>query len=203
MSMTSFDLRRWAHSTVLFATLGAVAYAAAGASQAGYVPERFTAQAVNRGETTATPSRVELRVDRWSTDGEKTRLARTLREGGDDAFVSALETLEPLGQIRAPMTFPVEVRYAWQDPLPDGGRRVILIADRAVMVWREAMHLRGTERFTVIELRLPPDGEGEGKIAIGSRVGVNRSRDVVELTDYDAEPLRLIDVRATPARVTT
>ena len=68
--MTTFDLRRWAHSTVFFATLGAVAYAAAGASQSGYVPERFTAQAVNRGETTATPSRVELRVDRWSTDVE-------------------------------------------------------------------------------------------------------------------------------------
>jgi hypothetical protein len=56
----------------------------------------------------------------------------------------------------------------------------------------QALH----DAFTVIELRVPLDGEGEGKVAIGSNIHVNRSLDLIELEDYDSEPVRLIEVRA-------
>ena len=85
---------------------------------------------------------------------------------------------------------------AWQEPLEDGGRRIISITDRPMVVWKEAMQQQVmNDAFTVIELRLPADSEGEGKVAIGSNIHVNRSLDLIELKDYDIEPVRQTDVR--------
>ena len=65
-----------------------------------------------------------------------------------------------------------------------------------MVVWKEAMQQQlMNDAFTVIELRLTADGEGEGKVAIGSNIHVNRSLDLIELGDYDTEPVRLTDVR--------
>jgi hypothetical protein len=205
MSMTIFDLRRWGHSGILLATLGALAYAAADSPPGQYVPERFAAVAVDLEETTSAPSIVivELSVNRWSSEAEKTRLARTLLDRGEDAFVAALDKLEPVGDIRAALTFALDVRFAWQEPLPDGGRRIVLVADGAVTLWWPTRHRRGVERFTVIELRLPEVGEGEGKVTGSAGVVVNRSLDLIELADYEAQPVRLTDVRTNPARTTT
>ena len=178
-----------------------MAFAAADSQPAQYVPERFTAVAVNVGEPS--PSIVELAVNRWSSEAEKTRLARTLLDRGEDAFVAAVDELEPVGGVRAALTFAVDVRFAWQEPLPDGGRRIVVVADGAAAGWWATLPRGGAERFTVIELRLPEVGEGEGKVAAGGGVAVDRSLDLIEVADYDAQPRRLTDVRANPARTTT
>jgi hypothetical protein len=62
------------------------------------------------------------------------------------------------------------LHYAAQDPLPDGGRRIVLATDRPIRFW-EAWHQSRTldYPFTVIELRMDSDGTGEGKLALASR----------------------------------
>ena len=81
--------------------------------------------------------------------------------------------------------------------MDDGGRRIILIADRPMVVWKTAMHLTSMENtFTVVEIRLNAEGEGEGKVAIEKNIIVNRSLDLIELEQYDTEPVRLAYVRA-------
>jgi hypothetical protein len=52
------------------------------------------------------------------------------------------------------------------------------------------MQLEGTEEmFTVLELRLAPTGEGEGRVAIGANIGVDRScplcRTFPQATEFD------------------
>jgi hypothetical protein len=123
-----------------------------------------------------------------------------LLERGPEALLKALRQADPVGAIRTPMTFADDVVFAWQEPQVDGGRRIILITDRPMIVWQESMHVLGDEElFTVIELRIGANGEGEGRVAIGSNIAVDRSLDLIQLKDYDAEPVRLIDVRATRA----
>jgi len=172
-------------------------------AQTGCAPEDFSAWAVNRGPNVFfLSSIVEIHLDRWSTEREKDRFARTLLDRGPAVLLQALRDAAPVGAIRNPLTVPDDVLFAWQEPVVDGGRRIILITDRPMLLWKESMQVRGTEdAFTVIELRLDPNGEGEGKAAIGPNIGVDRSLDLIELTDYAGEPLRLVEVR--PKRTTS
>ena len=111
-------------------------------------------------------------------------------------MLSALRAVSRVGEITTPNTFPYHLQFAWQERLGDGGQRIILIADRPMSVWKEAMPVQPLDdTFTVIEIRfIGVRVDGEGKVAIGSNITVNRSLDLVELKEYDIEPVRLIDV---------
>jgi hypothetical protein len=166
-------------------------------AQTGCAPEDFTAWATNRGSNELfVTSAVDIHLVRWSTEREKDRFARLLLERGPEGLLKVLRQADPIGAIRTPITFADDVIFAWQDPQPDGTRRIILITDRPMVVWQESMRvLGGEELFTVIELRIGANGEGEGKVAIGSNIAVDRSLDLIQLKDYATEPVRLIDVR--------
>ena len=197
MALTIQQVRRRVTVAAVAAVAGLSLAGTSGSAQTGCVPEDFTAWAVNRGPSAFfLTSAVDMHIARWSTEREKDRFARTLLDRGPDALLKALRDAAPVGAIRTPLTLPDDLLFAWQEPLVDGGRRIILITDRPMVVWKEAMQVQGTEdTFTVLEIRLTPNGEGEGKVAIGSNIGVDRSLDLIELKDYDAEPVRLIDVR--------
>jgi hypothetical protein len=166
-------------------------------AQTGLVPEVFTAMAVNRPESSIfLASSVEIDVRRWSTEVEKDRFARTLLDRGCIALSDALRTAPIVGAIRSPVTMPYELQFAWQEPEPDGGRRIIVVAGRAMAIWKDPMRLDPPpETFTVVEIRLNADDEGEGKVATGCDIVVNRSLDLIELGEYDSEPVRLAHVR--------
>jgi hypothetical protein len=198
-------IHRLVRRATLIATGVAAAVVLAGATtsaQTGCVPEDFTAWAVNRGPSALyMSSAVDIHVARWSTEREKDRLARTLLDRGAKALLEALRRADPVGAIRTPMTLTDDIMFAWQELQADGTRQIILITDRPMVVWQESMHVIGNEElFTVVELRIGANGGGEGKVAIGSNITVDRSLDLIQLDDYDAEPVRLIDVQI---RVTT
>lgn len=195
----TFDIhdvvRRAAPATL--ALIAAVSLGAAASPQTGCLPEDFSAWAVNRGASAfVLSSAVDIHIARWSTEREKDRFARTLLGHGPGALLQTLREALPVGAIRTPFTAD-DLLFAWQEPEVDGGRRIILITDRPMVVWKEAMQVQGTEElFTVLEIRLTANDEGEGKAAIGSNIGVDRSLDLIQLQDYGSEPVRLIDVRA-------
>jgi hypothetical protein len=187
--------------TAIIAACASVAVLSVGAwrvqAQTGFVPEAFIATAVNRGEPTIFPaSSVDIDVQRWSTEVEKDRFARTLLDRGCIALFSALQAAPSVGAIRTPATLPYELRFAWQEPVEDGGRRIILVTGRALGIWKDAMQLDPpAETFTVVEIRLNADDEGEGKVATACGIVVNRSLDLIELGNYASEPVRLAHVR--------
>jgi hypothetical protein len=166
-------------------------------AQTGCAPEGFIAWAANRGPSVlflTTP--VDIQIERWSNEREKDVFVRTLLERGPDAFLTTLRQPDSVGTIRTPLTVVDDIIFAWQEQQLDGGRRIILVTDRPMVLWRESMQIVGGEDlFTVLELRIAMNGEGEGKVAIGSNISVDRSRDMIQLKNYEGEPVRLIYVQ--------
>ncbi len=175
----------------------------AGADQSGCASESFTGAAVNRFDAdVAAGLRIDIYVANWTVEREKDRLVRVLAEHGEAAFANALRDAGmPLGEIRAVGRLPSPLRFAWQERLDDGGRRLLLITDRTLAYWTDLIRPAGAaDAFTLIEIRIPLGCEGEGKVGSARDVRVNRSLGLMELSAYDAAPVRLANVitRCTP-----
>lgn len=184
-------------ASVLLLALVCVTASTSIRAQSGSAPEAFTAVAINTGMYHR-PGLwlVDIRVSRWSSEREKDRLTHTLFDRGPNALLGAVVDSSSVGTIRTPNTLAYDLRFAWQEPLPDGGRRIFLLTDRPIGFWEATWQPRSIDYpFTFIEIRLNADGEGEGKLSIATKISVNRSLDLIELEDYDTQPVRLADVR--------
>jgi hypothetical protein len=156
--------------------------------------EEFSAIAVNMAPgTTASSTPVEITIERWTSDAERDRLMTVLKEKGPDELLKVLQKEPKVGSIRTRESLAYDLRYARQLPGQDGGRRIVLGTDRPIG-FLEAQEGGQTldYRFTLIELRVGPDGKGEGKLSIAARPEFNDHVLVIE--DYAAEPVRLQNV---------
>lgn len=157
--------------------------------------EEFSAIAVNMAPgTTATTTPVEITIERWTSDAERDRLMTVLKEKGPDELLKVLQNEPKVGSIRTRESLAYDLRYARQLPGQDGGRRIVLGTDRPIgFLEAQAGGQTLDYRFTLIELRVGPDGKGEGKLSIAARPEFNDHVLVIE--DYAAEPVRLQDVQ--------
>ena len=160
--------------------------------------ETFTALAVTLGSSrrpTAT-SHVKITVDRWSTEDERRRLVSAFTESGDDALLKELRRLKPLGRISTPDSIGYDLRYAHQMPLASGGRRIIIATDRPMSYWESTQRPRSFDYpYTFIEMRIGPDGKGQGKMTVATKVNVFGA-DAIELENYDMTPVQLSEIRS-------
>ena len=158
--------------------------------------ERFTGFAINMnsGPSTAT---VDFTIERWSTDAERQRLLAIIAEHKDptDPLLKALQKMPKVGYIRTPQTLAWDLRYAYQVPLDEGGRRVVLATDRPIG-FREARNQDRTMDypFTIIEVRLNDKGEGEGKIQFGTKIFKDKKGNLV-IENYAQQPVRFNNIK--------
>jgi hypothetical protein len=165
-------------------------------AQAGSMPEAFTAVAIDLADGPAR-SNVDIRINRWSSESEKTRFARLLLDRGPEALLAELRDTPSVGTIRSPGSLPWDLRFAWQERTPDGGRRVLILTDRPIDWWEIVLGSPSLEYpFSLIELRLSVDSDGDGTLSVAARITVDRSLDLIELENYEGEPIRLTDVRS-------
>lgn len=159
--------------------------------------ETFTAFAVDMGgpRRRSGTSHVKITIDRWSSEAERRQLVSTFTESGTDAFLREMQKLKPLGRVSTPDSIGYDLHYAHQVPLASGGRRIFIATDRPISYWESVNRPRSIDYpYTVIEMRIGPDGKGQGKMNVATRV--NAFGDTIELENYDFTPVHLTNIRA-------
>ena len=157
-------------------------------------PERYTATAININNGVA--GTIDIAVDRWSTDTQRDKLIDVMLKQGPGKLLDALQDEKPVGHFGAPGNLGWDLRFARKVPLPDGGERVVLVTDRRIG-FREAVNQpRSIDYpFTVIEVRLNKDGEGEGKMSLATKVILDKEHNMITLENYDIQPVQLTTVK--------
>ncbi|RPH39535.1 MAG: hypothetical protein EHM91_12230 [Planctomycetota bacterium] len=160
------------------------------------VPQRFVALAANLSSVSIgdRARTIQIDISRWSTDGERDRLLATLKQKGEDALLDALQDTPKVGRIRTPDSIGYDLHFASHQPWGDGGRRIFIATDRPIGFWEAANRPRSSEYpFTLIEMRLKPDGTGEGKLTVAAKVTIEA--DTLVLENYAHQPVLLTSVK--------
>jgi hypothetical protein len=170
---------------------------ASSSARAYSAPERYTAFAVDMGfpgRTTAGP--VEFVIERYSTDEERDRLMAVVLENGPEKLLDALQSLPRIGYFRTPNSLGYDIRFARKYKGEDGGDVLTMMTDRYIGFWEAANRPRTVDYpFTLIEIRIGPDGKGEGKMSIATKVTYDKKNNTVVLEDYKSQPVILNQVK--------
>ncbi len=175
-------------------------FAHLGARQEGQsagVKERFTALVANMsGFGPPTSETVQIGIERWSTDAEREELRTELVENGQEGLLRTLRKLPRVGYIRTLSSIGWDLHYA-SEVRTGRSRRILIATDRPISFWEASNRPRTIDYpFTLIELRIGPKGEGEGKMTIATKVTWNARDRVVELENYGSQPAHLLGVHA-------
>jgi hypothetical protein len=176
---------------------GAGLTSSAAARQTNGEAERFTAFAVNMG----TPGRpgaqtVEIQVERWSSDEEREKLLTALREQGPDKLLDTLQKLPRVGYIRTPNSIGYDLHYARKGQLPEQAERIIIATDRRIGFWEAANRPRSIDYpFTLIEMRIKPNGDGEGKMSLATKITTEDDGKTIVLENYQSQPTLLTSIK--------
>jgi len=170
---------------------------ASASARAYSAPERYTAFAVDMGfpgRTTAGP--VEFVIERYSTDEERDRLMEVLLEKGPEKLLDTLQSLPRIGYFRTPNSIGYDIRFARKYKGEDGGDVITMMTDRYIGFWEAANRPRTVDYpFTLIEIRIGPDGKGEGKMSIATKVTYDKKNNTIVLEDYKSQPVILNQVK--------
>jgi hypothetical protein len=147
---------------------------------------------------------VAITVNQWSTEAERDRLIETMLTKGSDALLRDLQKAPVKGRFRVPgqrqpdphhLALGLDIRYARQTPLPEGGRRIVLAMDRYIGFAEARQQPRSIDYpFTLIEIRTDKGGKGEGKMSIATKISFDKKKKVIELENYSSEPVRLNNI---------
>ena len=130
-----------------------------------------------------------------TSDADRDRLMAVMFDKGPGKLLDALQDMPRMGYIRRPGSIGWDIRFARHMPAPDGGERIVLVTDRRMGFREVANRHRSVDYpFTVIELRLQKNGEGEGKVSVAMRILADKANKVVTLENYDIQPVMLTKV---------
>jgi hypothetical protein len=168
-------------------------------------PIRLQAFGVNMSNiATGTTGMVDIRINKWSTPAERQQVITTMVEKGQDDLLKMLQDLPTKGRLSFPtvrgadpnnMRLGWDIRYAWTTPAPEGGHRIVVALDRYMSFWEIRNQPRTVDYpFTLIEIHMPKDGKGEGKMAMSTKITFDKKKNTVELENYSTEPVRLNEI---------
>jgi hypothetical protein len=164
-----------------------------------FAADRFTAFAVNLDSSTPLPTgagQIEIVVNRQSSEAEAKRLTATLLEKGPDALLEQLQDLPRIGYIRTPSSLGYDLRFARTTKDDEGNEVITIITDRYINFWEAANRPRTIDYpFTVIELRINRNGEGEGKLSLFTKITADKKRNTIVLENYGTQPVLLKSVQ--------
>jgi hypothetical protein len=139
---------------------------------------------------------LDINIERWSTPEEAARLRDILAEKGGDALLEALQKMKPrAGSIQRTGQLGWDIRFAQQTVASNGSRRIVIATDRPMSFWEAANRPRSSDyAFTLAEIRIGPDGKGEGKLVPAAKIDYDKEANTLEIENYNIEPTRLTEV---------
>ena len=157
-------------------------------------PEDITASVIASNEIASGVGTLQIRINHWSTDEDRTRLLTSLRESGPEALLKALQKMPSVGTIRTPSSVGYDLRYARQTKVGDG-RRIVIATDRPMDYWEASNQPRSLQYpFTVLQMQVDQSGKGTGTMSLAMKITAND--DLVILEDIASAPFRLTNVQA-------
>jgi hypothetical protein len=189
---------------VLFATL--VALPSAPIAQTSGEKLEISAFAVNMSNIgTGASAPVEISVERWSTTEQRQQLIDTMLSKGPDALLKELQKMPSTGRFRVPgiggrdplqLSLGWDLRYAWQEPDPEGGRRIVIATDRFISFAEAVTQPRVSDYpFTLFEIHVDKNGEGMGKVSFATKINFDKDKNTIVLENFSSEPVRLNNVK--------
>ena len=189
--------RSWSFLPVLMVILAGLAVAARDTAADDKSALRLRAFGVNlnspaRGSAATT---YDINIERWSTPEEAARLKDVLTEKGADALLETVQKLPRVGSISRTGHLGWDIRFAQQIAAAGGGRRIVIATDRPMSFWEASNQPRSADyAFTLAEVRLGPDGKGEGKLVPAAKIEYDQESKTLEIENYNIEPVRLTQV---------
>jgi hypothetical protein len=169
-------------------------------------PLEISAFAVNMSNIgTGANAVVDITINTWSTAEERERLITAMLEKGPDDLMKVLTKAPVKGRFRIPglqgpdphqLRLGHDLHYAYQTPLPEGGRRIVIATDRYIGFQEARNQPRSIDYpFTLFEIHANKDGVGEGKMAVATKISFDKKKNQIELENYSSEPVRLNNLK--------
>jgi hypothetical protein len=160
------------------------------------VGDRFSFARPPAPESTVDPknNRLDLVIERWSTDADRDQLIKTIADSGTEKLLDAFRSSPRLGTINWPGGLQYGVHYARRQARPDGGSDVLLVVDRPLWMWWDTKIGSTDYPYSVVHIRLDKDGKGEGRVSLNVPVTSDKTFGVA-LADMAKAPVVLTDVR--------
>jgi hypothetical protein len=161
--------------------------------------DQFSAFAVATNPPgTLASSPVDIIITRWSTDEERDKMTNLLMEQGSSKLGELLDEMPRAAIVRPAGRLGIEFHFAVHRTLEDGTERIGLLTNRPVSFWPQTRSPDPQEYpFTLVELVLKPDGKGEGKLSLATRIIADKEHKTIQLEDYVNQPMLLQNVRRT------
>jgi len=177
----------------------------AGAARRTAFPAQFAARAISvSGPEDVGP--VEIYVERWSTDEEVDKLRGTLKKDPAEMLTVLEKQRMRAGVVLMPgvqghgervrSRTPKNFQFA-REIITPAGRQVILASDERLGLGETQLDARKEiYEFSLMDIRFGPDGTGVAKVAAARDVVYNPKTKTLEMKDYDAKPVRLVNVKS-------
>ncbi len=167
--------------------------------EAQEAPVTFRAAAVNTSDVGRRGmDMIEITIERWSSEDEIAKLRDALVEkGGGDPLLQELTKVRPrVGYIRRQGGgLGWDLQFARRTDLPGGGHRVVFATDRPMSFTERSTNPRSADyEFLFGEIRIGPDGKGEGKVVPMARIEYDEQSRSIQIENYATEPVRLTQV---------
>ena len=168
------------------------------------LPIRMTAFAVNMSNNLSGANAIlEITINSWSTAEERKRLLDVVPKG-QNALLDELTDQPVKGRIRIPgwtgsdpnnYRLGWDLHYAWQEPLPEGGTRMVIGTDRHMTMWEVRNQPRTTDYpFTLMQIQMPKEGKGQGKLMPFAMIDFDKKKNVMVLENYGSQPVSLNNI---------
>ena len=157
-------------------------------------PEIFSANAQAKAGAGSVAATIQILIQRYTPDFDRTAVETALKQGGYPGFVTALRKAPEVGSVTVgDQKFPI--RWA-REQKTDKGRTIVVVTDKPVFFvggGRTEAKPRAGYEVAVIQLMVDEIGLGSGSMAAAARVKPGGETGV-QIDDYADEPIKLVTV---------